>query len=347
MQAPSARIVQVNRRKVIVSDRHRKAVPLSSRPIHLPSGGGSNYAQIKLLGKGAFGVVYSAKSPTGEVVAIKKVLQDPKYKNRELDILKMLNHENCVRFIGSFKTAGKRPKDVYLNIIMEYMPATLHSYSTQFRQLRQYPPIAFVKLFSFQLFTGLAYLHSLGITHRDLKPENVLLNEERGEVKICDFGSAKMLRPEEASTAYIASRYYRAPELILGCTYYTNAIDVWAAGCIVAELLTAGYPLFEGRSPTDQMSAIVRVLGPPSASDLALLPPNPIVGTMVSQGRTLAAALPNHTPIELRELLSSIFVYNPAKRPTARAILQHHCFEDLIHSGKNLASECPLPPLHR
>jgi glycogen synthase kinase 3 beta len=195
-----------------------------------------DYSPIKILGKGAFGTVYSARSPDGTTVAIKKVVQDPNYKNRELDILKLLCHKNCINFKGSFKTAGKVPGEVTLNLVMEYLPFTLQSYSHSFRKLRQCPPQFYIKLFSFQLLAGLAYLHSLGVTHRDLKPENVLVNAETGELKICDFGSAKLLRPNEESIAYIASRYYRAPELLLGSTHYTNALDIWATGRVIQEM---------------------------------------------------------------------------------------------------------------
>ena len=94
-----------------------------------------------------------------------------------------------------------------------------------------------VKLYAYQSFRALSYIHSLGYCHRDIKPQNLLVNPESHTLKICDFGSAKRLIRGEVNVSYICSRYYRAPELIFGATDYTTAIDVWSVGCVVAELL--------------------------------------------------------------------------------------------------------------
>jgi glycogen synthase kinase 3 beta len=217
----------------------------------------------------------------------------------------------------------------------------------RYRHTHQYPPLFFVKLFSFQVFAGLAYLHDLGVTHRDLKPENVLVDTDHGILKICDFGSAKILRPDEASTAYIASRYYRAPELIMGCSYYSTAIDIWAAGCVLAEMLLGGSPIFDGRSPLDQLAAIVRIIGLPTEADLASFARSPTIHATGAQVRSLHFTLPRHTPEDLLSLLESIFVFNPTKRPTARQILRHKCFDDLFRPGKTLPNGRPIPRLDR
>jgi serine/threonine protein kinase len=103
-----------------------------------------------------------------------------------------------------------------------------------------------IKNFLRQILAGMTFVHQKGVCHRDLKPENILMNAE-GVVKICDFGSAKVLSPSGLNTPYIVSRYYRAPELILACSDYTNAIDVWAIGCILAEFLTRR-PIFPGKT---------------------------------------------------------------------------------------------------
>lgn len=100
------------------------------------------------------------------------------------------------------------------------------------------------------MFRGLAYLLGINICHRDIKPQNILVDNTTMILKICDFGSAKKLSPNEVSVSYICSRYYRAPELIFGSQYYTNAIDVWSMGCVVAEMVT-GEPLFPGESAVD------------------------------------------------------------------------------------------------
>ena len=106
--------------------------------------------------------------------------------------------------------------------------------------------LSHIQDYMYQILNGLEYIHSKGISHRDLKPENILISES-GHVKICDFGSSKVINPNGKNTPYIVSRYYRAPELILCITSYTTAIDIWAAGCILAELFLL-HPFFKGRS---------------------------------------------------------------------------------------------------
>ena len=107
----------------------------------------------------------------------------------------------------------------------------------------------------------MAYVHSQGISHRDLKPENILLND-KGVVKVCDFGSAKFL-DDKLNTPYIVSRYYRAPELILACSDYSEKIDVWAIGCIFAEFMTLR-PMFPGKTEGSQLIEQIAILGLPS-----------------------------------------------------------------------------------
>lgn len=123
------------------------------------------------------------------------------------------------------------------------------------------------------MFKGLAYMHSLGICHRDIKPQNILIDPKTHIIKICDFGSAKRLSPDEPNVSYICSRYYRAPELIFGATNYTVAVDVWSTACVVAELLT-GTSLFPGENNVDQMVEIIKVLGTPTAEEIHCMNPN-------------------------------------------------------------------------
>jgi glycogen synthase kinase 3 beta len=106
---------------------------------------------------------------------------------------------------------------MYLNLVMEYLPDTVYSVIKRYLKLRQHVPNVLVKLFSYQMMRGIAYLHSVGVCHRDIKPQNVLI-DANNMVKVCDFGSAKKLVAGEDSVAYICSRYYRAPELIFGAT---------------------------------------------------------------------------------------------------------------------------------
>lgn len=128
-----------------------------------------------------------------------------------------------------------------------------------------------IKNFMRQILRGMTFVHAKGVCHRDLKPENILMNSE-GVVKICDFGSAKVLSPNGLNTPYIVSRYYRAPELILACSDYTHAIDVWAIGCILAEFLTRR-PIFPGKTEGSQLIEQIAILGLPTEEELQAMSP--------------------------------------------------------------------------
>lgn len=114
--------------------------------------------------------------------------------------------------------------EVYLNLVLEYVPETVYRASRYFNKLKTTMPMLEVKLYIYQLFRSLAYIHSQGICHRDIKPQNLLLDPSTGILKLCDFGSAKILVENEPNVSYICSRYYRAPELIFGATNYTTKI---------------------------------------------------------------------------------------------------------------------------
>jgi glycogen synthase kinase 3 beta len=116
--------------------------------------------------------------------------------------------------------------EVFLNLMLEYVPETVYRASRHYAKLKQPMPMLQVKLYMYQLLRSLAYIHSVGICHRDIKPQNLLLNPATGVLKLCDFGSAKILVAGEPNVSYICSRYYRAPELIFGATNYTTNIGV-------------------------------------------------------------------------------------------------------------------------
>jgi glycogen synthase kinase 3 beta len=308
---------------------------------------GAEYRPVKVIGQGAFGVVYCAKWSDGSLVAVKKVLLDPRFKNRELETMMLVHNRYVVELKNHFKTAGRKPKEVYLNLVMEYLPLSLHQFNMNYRKERKYPPLLYVKLFAFQMFAGLNYLHSIEITHRDLKPQNMLVDTETGVLKICDLGSAKKLLPDERSVSYIASRYYRAPELILDCTYYTPAIDIWASGCCLAEMLMAGMPLFAGASSLAQLSEIVKVLGPPEQEDLRSFQHSEQIEIPQTRSTTLEQVLPRHTPSDVIDLLKEIFVYSPKDRPSAYDCMQHPCFDEIFESSLRMPSQKPFPVLER
>ena len=304
------------------------------------------YQTLKVIGEGAFGVVYTAKGPGNKIVAIKKVYDDPRYINREGDMLKMLNHPNCVKLLNLYRTHEGRK--VYWNFVMDYLPETLYSYNLDNYNAGKLPPMIMVKLFGFQLFRGLDYIHSLGMAHRDLKPENVLINTLDGSLKICDFGSAKIMSPFEDCIPYIASRYYRAPELLMNSPDYTAFIDIWAAGCILAEMITLGTPLFSGQSNYILLEHIVSVIGQPTESDLQSFSHTLLHNPAWRQVTTLKNALPPETPPLLLDLLTKIFVYNPDRRPKARDCMNHPFFDDLFSNKRLiLPSSKPFPTIER
>ena len=167
-----------------------------------------------MIGNGSFGVVYQAKlCDTGEMVAIKKVLQDKRwvlssqllmtalinnlclsrFKNRELQIMRRLDHCNIVSLLYFFYTSGEKKDEIYLNLVLEYIPETVYKVARQYSKQKQTIPVTFIKLYMYQLFRSLAYIHSSGICHRDIKPQNLLLDPDSGILKLCDFGSAKNL----------------------------------------------------------------------------------------------------------------------------------------------------------
>jgi serine/threonine protein kinase len=227
-----------------------------------------SYFTDRVIGTGSFGIVYQARvMDTNEVVAIKKVLQDKRFKNRELQIMRQLSHPNIIRLNHCFYSHGDKSDEVYLNLVQEYVPDTLYRIIRSYAKMRQVLPLIYVKCFAYQLMRALGYLHACGFCHRDIKPQNLLVDRQNAVLKICDFGSAKQLVRGEPNVSYISSRYYRAPELIFGATHYSVAIDLWSAGCVVAEMLL-GQPLFPGGTGVDQVVEIIKVLGTPTRDEM-------------------------------------------------------------------------------
>jgi len=222
------------------------------------------YTAERVVGNGSFGIVYQAHVvETGELVAIKKVYQDKRYKNRELAIMKELTHPNIVPLRNAFYTKGDKPEEIYLNLVMDYIPETSYRLLKHYIKQKQQTPLVHIKLYIYQLCRALNYLHIKGYCHRDIKPQNLLIDPNDHHLYLCDFGSAKKLVPGETNVSYICSRYYRAPELIFGATEYTTQIDIWSVGCVLAELFL-GHPLFPGESGVDQLVEIIKILGTPT-----------------------------------------------------------------------------------
>lgn len=297
------------------------------------------------IGSGSFGTVYLANViGSNQVVAIKKVFQDKKYKNRELQILMTLDHPNIIKIRDYFYSSedigieDHNTEDVYLNVVMDYIPYTLSKFIRTIFKSEKIIEKDDLILYSYQLLRSINYIHAKGICHRDIKPQNILIDINDKVIKLCDFGSAKKLSSKDSNVAYICSRYYRAPELIFNATIYTNAVDVWSIGCVILEMVL-GEPLFQGNSSVDQLVEIIKILGTPSKSDIKEMNIDynqykfPLIKCFTWKNILSEYKIVDSLFIDL---ISNIFVYNPNKRYTAFECLAHPYFDKLrIKDNKN------------
>jgi glycogen synthase kinase 3 beta len=334
------------------SDKNRESstqAPQSPTNPNTQSDQTISYSAERIIGNGSFGVVFQAAVvETGEVVAIKKVLQDKRFKNRELQIMRQLvkdPHSNIVTLKHCFYSQGEKPDELYLNLVLEYVPETVYSISRQHSKAKIPLPHLYVKLYLYQLSRALAHIHSLGICHRDIKPQNLLVNPETQQLKLCDFGSAKALVKGEPNVAYICSRYYRAPELIFGSTDYSTAIDVWSEGCVGAELLL-GQPLFPGDSGVDQLVEIIKVLGTPTREEISSMNSNytefKFPQIKACQWRKVFRS---KTPEDAIDFISTTLAYAPERRVKPLDGCAHSFFDELRDPKTKLPTGKPLPPL--
>lgn len=296
-----------------------------------------SYRADKVVGNGTFGVVFLATClEMDEQLAIKRVLQDRRYKNRELSIMLSLNHPNVIGLKHHFYTTNAK-HEVYLNLALEFVPETVYRVNKHYCKEGSMLPMDLARLYSLQLLRSLAYIHSQNICHRDIKPQNLLIGQNN-ELKLCDFGSAKVLVKGEPNIAYICSRYYRAPELILGSTDYSTSIDVWSAGCVIGEMLI-GQPMFPGDSGVDQLVEIIKVMGTPTKDDMTAMNPNhtdiklPAIRSN-PWSKLFASVSDSRAP----ELVASLLSYAPHRRLTALEACAHSFFDPI-----NLADPAELP----
>ncbi|KAJ8002930.1 hypothetical protein DPEC_G00164080 [Dallia pectoralis] len=227
------------------------------------------YRDLRQVGTGAYGTVCSAVDfRTGTKVAIKKLHRPfqselfAKRAYRELRLLKHMKHENVIGLVDVFTAdlSLDRFHDFYL--VMPFMGTDLGKLM-KLQRLSEDK----VQFLVYQMLKGLKYIHSAGIIHRDLKPGNLSVNQEC-ELKILDFGLARQADSE--MTGYVVTRWYRAPEVILSWMHYTQTVDIWSVGCIMAEMLT-GKPLFKGNDHLDQLTEIMKVTGTPTQDFISKL----------------------------------------------------------------------------
>ena len=286
------------------------------------------YELLQQLGKGAYGVVWKAVDRrTRRLVAVKKIFDafqnstDAQRTFREVMFLHRLKHDNVVKLLNVHR--AENDKDLYL--VFEYMATDLHSVIrvSILEDIHK-------RFVTYQLLKTLLYLHSGKLLHRDLKPSNLLLNSECF-MKVADFGLARSVVSSEphvarpALTDYVATRWYRAPEILLGSTTYTFGVDMWSVGCIAGEMIL-GKPLFPGTSTMNQLERIIGLIGYPSAGDRSGIH-SPYVNTMLeNMGRVTPRSFEEvfpEAPHDAVDFMRRLLRFHPKKRLNAQEAIAH------------------------
>ncbi|KAK8947609.1 Mitogen-activated protein kinase 4 [Platanthera guangdongensis] len=305
----------------------------------------TNYVPpIRPIGRGAYGIVCAAtNSQTGEEVAIKKIGSafdnriDAKRTLREIKLLLHMDHENIIAIKDIIRPPQRENfNDVY--IVYELMDTDLQQI------VRSNQPLTddHCQYFLYQILRGLKFVHSAHVLHRDLKPSNLLLNSNC-DLKIGDFGLARTTTETDFMTEYVVTRWYRAPELLLNCSEYTAAIDIWSVGCILGEIVTRE-PLFPGRDYVHQLRLITELIGSPDDASLGFL--------RSDNARRYVKQLPQHPRQRFGarfpnmahgavDLLEKMLVFDPSKRITVDEALLHPYVASLHEINEEPV--CPNP----
>lgn len=315
---------------------------------------GSKYKIVDVVGEGAYGVVCSAvHRPSGRSVAIKKITFDHSmFALRTLRELKLLIYlsesgvsENIVSVLDIIKPSSLESfKEVY--VVQELMETDMH------RVLRtQDLSDDHAQYFIYQLLRALKAVHSADVIHRDVKPSNLLLNSNC-DLKLCDFGLARSMKTAEPGgengfmTEYVATRWYRAPEIMLTFRQYTKAIDIWSVGCILAEILSGGRPIFPGRDYHHQITLILDVLGTPTIEEFAGISSKRsrdyIRSLPFRRRKPFSTLYPNASP-EAVDFLTKTLTFDPKTRLTVEQALEHPYLE-AYHDPSDEPSTTPISP---
>ncbi|CAL5971285.1 Kinase [Hexamita inflata] len=308
---------------------------------------GFKFTALKVVGKGSFGSVYLIKSNEfPQKLALKIAVQDRNLKNRELEIMSILNHKNVTVLRKHFLLDHPTDKSKQLlYVFMDFYPQTLYSLYKQYQKQNSHVPLLFTRLVTYQLAKSLQYLHSLNIMHRDLKPANVLFDPDTLVTVLCDFGSAKYVTPTSDSKSYVCSRYYRAPELLLGTTCYDHSVDIWSFGCVLAEIIL-GQPLFQGDSTCQQLDEIAQVISPPTQQDITSMKiPELQFDFKTTSPTPLSNIFRQKAHKEAVNLLQKCLKWNPNERIRADEILGEEFFAPLKTLPKVLPSGEIVPDL--
>jgi len=290
----------------------------------------NKYDVLGVVGEGAYGVVLKCKNKdTSEVVAIKKFKESEedeavrKTTLREVKILRIVRHENIVQLKEAFRRKGK------LYLVFEFIEKSMLDV------LESNPTgvdTETVRLLTCQLGRAIEHCHRHDVIHRDIKPENLLINPVDSALRLCDFGFARTMTPDAPLTDYVATRWYRAPELLLGSTHYGKDVDIWALGCIMGEL-TDGQPLFAGESEVDQLFVIQKVLGPLTPEHMEMFLRNQrFLGIQfpdLSRPETLEKRYARRMPKLQMQLLKGVLTMESRKRLSAREMLRMPWFDGI------------------
>jgi glycogen synthase kinase 3 beta len=312
------------------------------------------FNEMELCGHGVFSNVYKGtvnENGHDVTVAIKKCWGTEKDKDsKEIQILKRLNRhkaKNVTKLL--YFTSKSYDEKICFSLIMEFMPTTL---SSHIRSTKPKPlPIIETKVFTWQMFRGLNWVHSNGIFHRDLKPQNILINPDTLLLQIGDFGSSVIIEEGDTFSSYHVTRYYRPIELLLGSHKYGPAIDFWSAGCVMAEMLR-GRTFLPGKTTDNQLEIILECFGAPTESQLSAMSarkkkllekPDMVKAVEIFNERGqngLRSRMPT-APDDAIKLLEEIFNYDPAERLHGSKLLGDPFFSDIFdskreHNGKPL-----------
>ena len=295
------------------------------RPEYAKERDAERYVKMHKLGEGTYGAVYQCKDRnTGQTVAMKKmrILEDidegiSASTIREISILYELNHPNIVKLHDVLFC------DSRLCLVFEFLEMDLKRYMSEYS-----PTMDVVKSIIFQILSGLAHCHSRRVLHRDIKPHNILISTESLSVKLADFGLARAICSQASCyTQEVVTQWYRSPEVLLGVSDYTPAVDVWSAGCIMAELLSGGEPIFPGDCEIDQIFKIFQFLGTPSCEDWGEFERCKYFSQHfpIWKGEQFYMRFPELDANGF-DLLNALFTYDPKKRISASDALKHPWF---------------------
>ena len=290
----------------------------------------NKYEVLGVVGEGAYGIVYKCKNKeTGKYVAIKKFKEVgdelvKKTMKRELKMLQRLHHPNVVEFQDAFRRKGN------LFLVFEFVDKNL------LELLQEHPnglDPNLIRHLIYQLCKSIKYLHEQNIIHRDIKPENLLITDKM-ESKLCDFGFARLVsETNEKLTDYVATRWYRAPELLLSQGNYGKEVDYWAIGCIMGELVD-GNPLFPGENELDQIHCIQKVLGNLTDKQEEMFYNNPIFNGKsllnVTKPETLEKRYMGKFSKKAISFMKGLLALDPKKRLNGNTVFKHAYFEKLV-----------------